>query len=110
MMPLPLILTAAGASGVLATAVKFVVGYSIVRVVAALGISLVTFTALDNVTGMIESFIQSHTSGVGGQFWEVAVTLNVPHAINVVTSAYIAAIAIRQLMGVYSKVTFGKSK
>jgi hypothetical protein len=109
-MPLPLILTAAGASGVLATAVKWIVGYSIVRVIAALGIGLVTFSALDTITGLITNFIESNTSGIGGQFWEVAVVLNVPHAIKVVTSAYAGAVAIRQLMGVYNRVTFGKSK
>jgi len=109
-MPLPLILTAAGASGVIATAVKWIVGYSIVRVIAALGIGLVTFSALDSITSLITNFIESNTSGIGGQFWEVAVVLNVPHAIKVVTSAYVAAVAIRQLMGVYNKVTFGKSK
>lgn len=109
-MPLPLILTAAGASGLIATAVKWIVGYSIVRVIAALGIGLVTFSALDTITGLIENFVVSNTSGIGGQFWEVAVALNVPHAIKVVTSAYTAAIAIRQLMGMYNKVTFGRSK
>lgn len=109
-MALPLILTAAGASGLIATTVKWIVGYSIVRVIAALGIGLITFSALDTITSLIVNFIESNTSGIGGQFWQVAVTLNVPHAIKVVTSAYVAAVAIRQLMGVYNKVTFGKSK
>ena len=55
-MPLPLVLTAAGASGVIATAVKWIVGYSIVRVIAALGIGLVTFSALDSITSLIKSY------------------------------------------------------
>lgn len=109
-MPLPLILTAAGASGVLATAAKYILGYAITRVIAALGIGLVTFEALNIITGQIEDWIVRNTSGVGGQFWDVAVSLNVPHAIKVVTSAYIGAIAIRQAMGIYNRVTFGKSK
>lgn len=109
-MPLPLIVTAAGFSGLMATAVRFFIGYAITRIVAALGIGLVTFTALNLITGQIEAWILRNTSGIGGQFWEVAVALNVPHAIQVVTSAYIASIAIKQIMGVYNRVTFGKSK
>lgn len=109
-MPLPLILTAAGFSGVLATAAKYILGYAITRVIAALGIGLVTFEALSIISNQIESWIVRNTSGVGGQFWDVAVSLNVPHAINVVTSAYVGAIAIRQAMGIYNRVTFGKSK
>jgi len=109
-MPLPLVLTAAGISGVVATAAKYVIGYAITRVIAALGIGLVTFKALNIITGQIEAWIIRNTSGVGGQFWEVAVSLNVPHAIQVVTSAYIGAIAIKQAMGVYNRVTFGKAK
>lgn len=109
-MPLPLLLTAAGFSGVLATAAKYVLGYAITRVIAALGIGLVTFKALNIISNQIEAWIVRNTSGVGGQFWEVAVALNVPHAIKVVTSAYIGAIAIKQAMGLYNRVTFGKSK
>jgi hypothetical protein len=108
-MPLPLIITAAGASGVFAVAVRFLVGYAITRVIAALAIGLVTFKAIDVVTGRIESWIINNTSGIGGQFWEVAVALNVPHAIKIVTSAYIGAAAIRQAMGIYNRVTFGKA-
>lgn len=107
-MALPLILTAAGLSGVIATAAKYILGYAILRVIAALGIGLITFKALDVISGQIESFIVSNTSGIGGQFWDVAVALNAPHAIKVVSSAYIGAVAIRQAMGVYNKITFGK--
>jgi hypothetical protein len=108
-MPLPLIVTAAGASGLFAVAVRFVIGYAITRVIAALAIGLVTFQGIDLVSGRIESWIFNNTSAIGGQFWEVAVALNVPHAIKVVTSAYIGAAAIRQAMGVYNRITFGKA-
>lgn len=108
-MPLPLFIGAAGFAGIAATAVKFIVGYTLVRVVAALGISLITFGAVDLITVQIESYISNNITGVGGQFWEVAVTLNVPHAVKVITSAYVGAISIRQLMGIYNRVTFGKS-
>ena len=94
-MPLPLVLTAAGASGVIATAVKWIVGYSIVRVIAALGVGLVTFTALDSITSLITNFIEYSTSGIGGKFWEVSTDLNVPNAIKVVIKVYVAAVAIR---------------
>lgn len=107
-MAFPLILAAGGFSAVAASVVRWVLGYAILRVIAAFGIGLVTFQALDLISGMIENFIVSNTSGIGGQFWEVAITLNVPHAIKVVTSAYTGAIAIRQAMGIYNKVTFGK--
>lgn len=109
-MPLPLILTAAGASGVIATIARYVLGYAITRIIGALGIGLVTFQALNLISNAIESWIVNNTSAIGGQFWEVAVALNVPHAIKVVTSAYIGAIAIRQAMGIYNRVTFGKSR
>lgn len=107
-MPLPLVIGAAGFAGILATAVRFIVGYTLTRVVAALGMSLVTFAAVDLVTAQIEAYITTNISGVGGQFWETAVILNVPHAVKVITSAYIGAISIRQLMGIYNRVTFGK--
>lgn len=109
-MAIPLILTAAGFSGVLATAARYILGYAIMRIIAALGVGLVTFKALDIISGQIETFITNNTSAIGGQFWDVAVTLNAPHAIKVVSSAYIGAIAIRQAQGIYSRVTFGKSK
>lgn len=109
-MALPLILTAAGFSGVIATAAKYILGYAIMRVIAALGIGLVTFEAIGIIGSMIESFIVTNTSSIGGQFWDVAVTLNAPHAIKVVSSAYIGAIAIRQAQGLYNRVTFGKRK
>jgi hypothetical protein len=107
-MALPLIFTAAGLSGLIATAAKYILGYAILRVISAFGIGLVTFQALDVISSMIESFITNHTSSIGGQFWDVAVALNAPHAIKVVSSAYVGAIAIRQAMGLYNKITFGK--
>lgn|SRR5690606_19138860 len=109
-MALPLIFTAAGFSGIVATAAKYIVGYAITRVVAALGIGLVTFKALDSIAELIVGFIESNTASAGGEFWHVAVALGVPDAIKVVTSAYVAAITIRQLMGIYDRVTFGKSE
>ncbi len=109
-MALPVILTAPAVAGVIATITKFVVGYAIMRIIAAFGIGLVTFKALDLISGQIDSFIVSNTSGIGGQFWDVAVTLNAPHAIKVVSSAYIGAITIRAAMGVYNRVTFGNRR
>lgn len=107
-MALPLIFTAAAFPAIAATIIKYMVGYAIVRVISALGIALITFQALDLITAQIESFIVNNVTSIGGQFWEVAVHLNAPHAIKVVTSAYIGAALIRQAMGVYSRVTFGK--
>lgn len=109
-MALPLILTAAGLSGIVATSARYILGYAITRVIAALGIGLVTFKALDVISAQIESHVISQTSGLGGQFWDVAVTLNAPHAIKVVTSAYVGAIAIRKAMGIYNRLTFGNKK
>jgi len=108
-MPLPVIFTAAGVSGLLATAVKYIVGYAIARVVAALGIGLVTFKALDVIAELIVSYVETNTQMAGGEFWHVAVAMGVPHAIKVITSAYVAAITIRQLMGIYNRITFGKA-
>ena len=107
-MALPVILTAAAVPGLIATAARYILGYAILRVIAALGIGLVTFKALDVISAQVETFITNNTSAIGGQFWDVAVALNAPHAIKIVTSAYVGAIAIRQAMGVYNRVTFGK--
>jgi hypothetical protein len=109
-MALPMVLTTAGFSGVIATCLRYMLGYALLKIISAFGIALITFTGVSFAASKIEDWIVSNTSGIGGQFWNVAVALNVPHAIQVITSCYIGAIAIRQLMGFYNRITFGKSE
>jgi len=108
-MPLPVIFTAANIPGLVATFIRYLVGYAISKTITALGITLVTFKALDYVADMIVRFVESNTASAGGEFWHVAVALGVPDAIKIVTSAYVAAISIRQMMGMYDRITYGKS-
>lgn len=107
-MPLPLI-AAPLLAPVLATAGKYLVGYTIVRVVTALGISLLSFGAVDAIGGNIASYIQSNIGGFGGAYSQYASALGLYQAMNIVSSAYIGAIAVRQVMGAFSRITFGST-
>lgn len=106
-MAIPLI-TATALAPIIATAGKFLVGYIIVRIIAIFGIALVTYGAVDQIAGQIQDYIVNSVTGIGGEFLVMANALGVIDSINIISSAYIASISVRALMGAYSRITFGK--
>ncbi len=104
-MALPL-LAAASLGPVVATFIKFIVGTAITRVVAALGISLVTYASIDTVAGIIKSHMEANISGWGQ--WQAYIdAVGLPAAVNIIASAYIGAVSIRALMGAFNRITYG---
>ena len=106
-MPLPIV--AAGLlAPVVATAGKFLVGYVIVRIITIFGIALVSYGAVDALAGQIKTYLTANLSGLGGDFAVYASALGIFDAVNVISSAYIAAVSVRVVMGTYNRMTFGK--
>lgn len=107
-MAIPL-LGAAGAllAPVVAGITKYVVGYAIVRVVLALGITVVSYGIVNTVASQIKSYVTSSVGGFGGQFANMAGALGLFEAVNIIFSAYVGAITIRQIMGAYNRITYG---
>jgi len=104
-MPLPII-AAVTLPAIISTFVRFLIGTAIVRVITALGISLVTYATIDTVAGYIQSYMVSNVAGFGT--WQPYVdAIGLPAAVNIVSSAYIGAVAVRALMGAFNKITFG---
>ena len=107
-MPLPLVVAAAFPA-IVATFIRFMIGSFIVKFFFMLAISLVTFTAIDTVGDIIKNYILNQTQSIPGQFAEAAAMIGLFDAVNIVISAYIGSIAIRQVMGLHNRVTFGRS-
>lgn len=104
-MALPII--AAGVVGpVAAKFIQFFVGSFIAKVVVAFGISFISYAAMTAVANSIEARIISNVGGLGGQFANIASALGLFQAINIIASAYVGAITVRQIMGAYNRMTF----
>ncbi len=89
--------------------IKYLVGYAIARVVVAFGISFVTYMGIDAIADQIASHIQTNVGGFGGQFAALASALGIFSAINIITSAYLGALAVRQVLGAFKTIRFAAS-
>ncbi len=107
-MPIPLI-AAAALPVIAATALRFLVGTLIVRALTALAVSLVTFTATDAISTAILNHIISSSSGLPAGVLEAAQMIGFTTCVSIIASAYVGAIAIRQAMGLYNRIAFGRS-
>lgn len=105
-MPLPL-LAAGAVAPVVSTIIKFMVGYFVTRLITSLGMALIVFSSVDAVAGMLTSQIDSALGGISGVANEVLSAIGFYNSINMVFSAYVSAVGIKQLRGVYNKITFG---
>lgn len=107
-MPFPLV-AAAVLPAVIATVLRFLVGTLIVRVITALGIFVATFTGLDYATSEITDYIDSAMNGVTGDVYTIANMIGFFDCVQILIGAWISAIAIKQLLGAFNRLTFGRS-
>lgn len=108
-MPVPII--AAGALGALAvTFVRYLVSHLIVRVVTALGLAFVTFTAIDAIVSKVNQLLSSTVYSADGLFLTFMQAAGIPSAMNMIVSTYVAALGIRAAMGAFNKITFGRNR
>jgi len=105
-MAIPLIGAAAFAPVVILI-IKFFIGTLIMRLVLSLGIALVTFTQANNIADWIGNYMLSGLSGFSAQAADAVTALGLVSAVNIIISAYVAAIGIKQLRGIYNRLTFG---
>lgn len=106
-MALPLFITAAAAAPIVATFIRFLVGTFIVRAIAALGISVVTYNITSSIGNMVKSHFLSLLSSGGGDVVSIANAIGVASAANIIFSAYMGALTIRAAMGLTKRMTFG---
>lgn len=92
---------------ILAVFGRYLVGFFIVRVVTALGISLISFASINTVGDQLEAYVTQNVGGLASQFSTLANALGLLDAISIVMSAYIGAIVVKQIMGAFNKITFG---
>lgn len=105
-MALPLL--AAGAlAPIVATIIKFAVGYFIARLITSLGMAMVVFASVDSVANLLTNQIEGALGGISGTAHEVLSAVGLYNCVNMIFSAYVSAVGIRQLRGVYNKITFG---
>jgi len=105
-MALPL-LAAASLAPIFSFAIKFFIGTLIMRIVLSLGITIVTFTQADNIASWIGDYMLSGLTGFSAQAASAVSAIGLVNAFNIIVSAYVAAIGIKQLKNVYNRLTFG---
>jgi hypothetical protein len=100
----PLIIGRALFGGVIGKITKHVLGYAIPRIIAALGISFIAYQGVDMIGQQIRQYITVHTNF--GQWSSLAHYVGVYAWINIVVSAYLGAIAVKQVLGAFESVRF----
>lgn len=107
-MPLPFI-AAAAVPTIVSFLLRALVVNLIFRVITAFGIAIVSFASIDTVAGMLTDYVESAMGAVSGDVYEIADMIGFFDCINIVLSAYLSAISIRQLRGIYNRLTFGNT-
>jgi len=106
-MPLPLVPIIGGALGTFSlTAVKFLLPFIVVSLIKFLGVTLVTFTALDLATDAMSNYIISSFNNLGSDVIAVLTISGFLDAINILLAGWAAQIQLRQILGAFSKLKF----
>lgn len=106
-MPIFAPLAAPALAGVASLFIRFLVGTSIAKVITAFGLGIFNFTALSLITERITGYLTAIEFGASGVVAEVAVQIGFFEALSILLSAWITAVSIRQLRGVFSRLTVG---
>lgn len=106
---MPAIFTIPFIGAALATFIRFLVGTLIARVLAVLGVSIVTYNISGSILNAIKSRIDSFVGGLPSQGVDIAQQLGFIDGFNVIFSAYVGALTIRLAFGMAKKITFGNS-
>ncbi len=108
-MPLPPVIGAAVLPTIAAFLIKALIAHLIMRVITVLGIAIVSYVAIDMIKNQIVSYIQSALSVISGDVRNIAEMMGFFDCMNIILSAYIAAVSIRELRGIYNRLVFGQS-
>jgi hypothetical protein len=85
----------------------YALGFVAVRVLIALGLSFVTFVGFSALMGHAVDFINTQLAGVSSSIAQFLVTVNVPQAITIITSAITTRVAMTGLRRVVWKGLIG---
>lgn len=103
-MALPLIGPAiAGLSAVLA---RFLIPYIVIRILWALGVTVLTFVGVGIVTEYLQDTLRGILSGLPAKVFELVVLAGGFDAVEILLACMVAAIQIRQLRGSFRSINF----
>jgi len=109
-MAIPVFFSITSLGPFVALVIKFLVGTLIARAITALGIALITYSALTSIGQMVSThFLTLMSSGSSGTVVQLAMALGLHSAANIIFSAYIGSLAIRAAMGATKRLVFGHS-
>lgn len=104
---MPAIFGVAVIGPILALFIRFLVGTLITRAIAVLGISIVSYNITGAILNSVKTRIDTFIYGLPAAGIEVASSLGMIEAFNVIFSAYVGALTIRQAYGTVNRLTFG---
>ncbi len=107
-MALPAFIAAGAFSSIVGFIIRAVVGTLIARFVLSLGISVLTYQGIDSILSTVKSHFIALMNSVGsGVAVDIATSLGLVQAANIIFSAYIGAYGIRFALGAFKRLTFG---
>ncbi|WP_299776373.1 DUF2523 family protein [uncultured Pseudoteredinibacter sp.] len=109
-MPLPVVYGALALPSIVAFVVRALVAHAIMRTITALGMTIISFVAIDAAMNQIITYLNRALGAVSGEAQQVASMMGFFDCVNIVMSAYVAAVGIRQIRGAYNRIVFGQSK
>lgn len=108
-MPLPAVFAAGTIGTIVATFARYFIASAIIRVVAAFGVGIITFTAFDLITNKATSLLNTLVFNGDATITGALDAGGFFDAVNIILSAYVAVFTIKAIMGVFSRITFGTS-
>ncbi len=109
-MPLPVVYGAVVLPTIVAFIIRSLVAHLIMRVITTLGMAIISFVAIDAAMNRISTYINRALGAVSGDAQYIAQMMGFTDCVNIVLSAYVAAVGIRQIRGAYDRIVFGQSK
>lgn len=106
-MPLPLIPIIGGMTATISLAtIKYLLPFIIISSIKFLGITLISFTAIDLVTDQITNFVSETFGGLSSDVLNILRMGGVMDGINIILAGWVAQIQLRSILGAFSRMTF----
>lgn len=106
---MPAFLSLASLAPFLATFFRFLVGYAITRAIVVLGLTFVTYKGINYVGDTISGYLYSSINSLGADFLTAFSAVGGFAALSIILAAENASLMIRAAMGIYQKLTVGKT-
>lgn len=105
-MPLPLLPMIGGIfASVSLTSIKFIWPFIIYSTIKFLGVTLITFTAVDLLTDGVTNAITQNFNSLGTDVINILRMGGVMDAIDIITAGWVAQIQLKQIMGSFSRLS-----